>query len=246
EWEKVRSQRAVRLSIARNSFYWFFHLYMGHYIKYPTAEFQKQMMSDVTNPDIEQLVIVAFRESGKSTIITTALPLWAAIGQMQKKYIVIVSQTQNQEQQHLANIVQELETNDLIRKDFWPYDYEENEMGVSAITLPRLGVRIIAVSREQGVRGLRHGPHRPDLIIADDVEDSRTVKTREGRDRNFAWFTGELLPLGSDNTKFITVGNLLHEDSLLMRLRAGMESGAPREGTRRRIRLRAPLRGRAA
>src|SRR3990167_7392637 len=114
EWEKVRSQRAVRLSIARNSFYWFFHLYMGHYIKYPTAEFQKQMMSDVTNPDIEQLVIVAFRESGKSTIITTALPLWAAIGEMQKKYIVIVSQTQNQAQQHLANIVQELETNDLI------------------------------------------------------------------------------------------------------------------------------------
>tara|TARA_B100001105_G_scaffold254626_1_gene250968 strand:+ start:315 stop:1805 length:1491 start_codon:yes stop_codon:yes gene_type:complete len=225
EWENIRSQRAVRLSIARNSFYWFFHLYMGHYIKYPTAEFQKQMMADVTNPDIEQLVIVAFRESGKSTIITTALPLWAAIGEMQKKYIVIVSQTQNQAQQHLANIVQELETNDLIRKDFWPYDYEENETGVSAIKLPRLGVRIIAVSREQGVRGLRHGPHRPDLIIADDVEDSRTVKTREGRDRNFAWFTGELLPLGSDNTKFITVGNLLHEDSLLMRLRAGMESG---------------------
>lgn len=225
EWEKIRSQRAVRLSIARNSFYWFFHLYMGHYIKYPTAEFQKQMMEDVTNPDIEQLVIVAFRESGKSTIITTALPLWAAIGEMQKKYIVIVSQTQNQAQQHLANIVQELETNDLIRKDIWPYDYEENETGVSAIKLPSLGVRIIAVSREQGVRGLRHGPHRPDLIIADDVEDSRTVKTREGRDRNFAWFTGELLPLGSDNTKFITVGNLLHEDSLLMRLRAGMESG---------------------
>lgn len=225
EWEKIRSQRAVRLSIAKNSFYWFFHLYMGHYIKYPTAEFQKQMMADVTNPDIEQLVIVAFRESGKSTIITTALPLWAAIGEMQKKYIVIVSQTQNQAQQHLANIVQELEINDLIRKDFWPYDYEENETGVSAIELPRLGVRIIAVSREQGVRGLRHGSHRPDLIIADDVEDSRTVKTREGRDRNYAWFTGELLPLGSDDTKFITVGNLLHEDSLLMRLKAGMESG---------------------
>src|SRR5690606_6962760 len=104
-------------------------------------EFQKQMIAEAADPDIEQLVVVAFRESGKSTIITTALPLWAAIGTLQKKYIVIVSQTQHQAQQHLANIVYELEGNELIRKDFWPYDYEENELGVSAIKLPKLGVR---------------------------------------------------------------------------------------------------------
>ena len=116
----------------------------------------------------------------------------------------------------------ELESNDLIHKDFWPYDYDTNELGVTAINLPKIGARIIAVSREQGVRGLRHGPHRPDLIIADDVEDSRTVKNKESRDRNFAWFTGELLPLGGDSTKYLIVGNLLHEDSLLMRLKAGI------------------------
>lgn len=225
DWEAIRKQRTVRLSIAKRSFFWFFHLYMGHYIKHSTADFQKEMMALASDPDVEQLVIMAFRESGKSTIITTALPLWAAIGCLNKKYIVIVSQTQHQAQQHLANIASELENNDLIRKDFWPYDYEENELGVSAIKLPKLGVRIIAVSREQGVRGLRHGPHRPDLVIADDVEDSRTVKSSEGRNRNFVWFTGELLPIGSDNTKFIVVGNLLHEDSLMMRLKAGIENG---------------------
>ncbi len=225
DWELLRKQRSVRLKISGESFYWFFHLYFGHYIKYPTATFQKEIITMASDPAIEQLVLVAFRESGKSTIITTALPLWAVTGQLQKKYIVIVSQTQAQAQQHLSNIKMELESNDLIHKDFWPYDYDTNELGVTAINLPKFGARIIAVSREQGVRGLRHGPHRPDLIIADDVEDSRTVKNKESRDRNFAWFTGELLPLGGDSTKYLIVGNLLHEDSLLMRLKAGIERG---------------------
>ena len=225
DWEKIRAQRKVRLEIARPSMYWFFHIYFGHYIKHATAPFQKEMMEIASDETIDQLVIVAFRESGKSTIMTTALPLWAVMGVQQKKYVVIVSQTQTQAQQHLANIARELEHNDLIRKDFMPYEREENELGVSAINLPKFNARIIAVSREQGVRGLRFGAHRPDLIIADDVEDSRTVKTRESRNRNFAWFTGELLPLGSENTKYIVVGNLLHEDSLMMRLKDGINSG---------------------
>lgn len=219
EWELLRTQRKVRSKLVKDSFSWFFHLYFSHYITFPTAAFQKQIIDSVSDDSIEHLVVMAFRGSGKSTIISTALPLWAVIGKLQKKYVLIVSQTQNQAQQHLKNIVQEIETNDLLRKDIWPYDAEENETGIMSIGLPKFGVKIIAVSREQGVRGLRHGPHRPDLIIADDVEDSNSVKTKESRQKTYDWFTGELLPLGSDSTKFVTVGNLLHEDSLLMRLK---------------------------
>ncbi|HVX58447.1 MAG TPA: phage terminase large subunit [Candidatus Saccharimonadales bacterium] len=222
EWEAIRKQRPVRLRIGGESFYWFFHLYYPHYISHATAPFQKQIMDAASDPDLEHLVVMAFRESGKSTIITTAFPLWAITGVLKKKYIVIVSQTQNQAQQHLKNIAGELESNELLRKDFWPYEAEENESGVSSIALPKFGAKIIAISREQGVRGLRHGPHRPDLIIADDVEDSNSVKTKEGRAKTYDWFTGELLPLGTEHTKFITVGNLLHDDSLLMRLKAGI------------------------
>ena len=225
EWEAMRKNRAVRLKISQDSFFWFFHLYFHHYITHPTAKFQQELMNLASDPKVEQLVVVAFRESGKSTLISTVLPLWSIIGNLRKKYVVLVSQTQHQVQQHLANVARELESNALLHKDFWPYDYEENELGVTAINLPKFGARIIAVSREQGMRGLRHGPHRPDLIIADDVEDSRTVKNGDSRNRNFSWFTGELLPLGSENTKYVIVGNLLHEDSLMMRLKAGIESG---------------------
>lgn len=87
DWELLRKQRSVRLKISGESFYWFFHLYFGHYIKYPTAEFQKEMITLASDPDVEQLVIVAFRESGKSTIITTALPLWAITGHLQRNIL---------------------------------------------------------------------------------------------------------------------------------------------------------------
>jgi predicted phage terminase large subunit-like protein len=46
-----------------------------------------------------------------------------------------------------------------------------------------------------------------------------SVKTREGRNKTFDWYTSEIIPAGDINTKRIAIGNLLHEDSLLMRLK---------------------------
>lgn len=230
DWEGLRKDRAIRQRLGSESFYWFFHLYFSHYIEFAAAEFQKEMIELASNETTEHLVVLAFRSSGKSTIMTTALPLWSIMGSAQKKYVVIVSQTQSQAQQHLKNIALEIQANEIIGKDFFPYEEETNETGISAINLTRFGARIIAVSREQGVRGLRSGPHRPDLIIADDVEDISSVKTQDARRKTYDWFTGEILPLGSEKTKFVTVGNLLHEDSLIMRLKEGIESGE-RTGT---------------
>ncbi len=91
------------MELAKKDLYWFFHLYFGHYIEFETADFQREIFQKVADNSIEHLVIVAFRGSGKSTIVSMAFPLWAMIGAMQKKYIVIVSQTQQQAQQHLRN-----------------------------------------------------------------------------------------------------------------------------------------------
>jgi predicted phage terminase large subunit-like protein len=45
----------------------------------------------------------------------------------------------------------------------------------------------------------------------------------EGRQKTFDWFTREIVPLGDMGTRIILVGNLLHEDSLMMRLRKKIE-----------------------
>jgi predicted phage terminase large subunit-like protein len=219
DFEALRKQRAVRMKLAGSSHYYFFHLYMGLYVQYPTAPFQRELYAITEDEDVKHSVIVAFRGSGKSTIVTLSYPMWAILGKQQKKFVVILSQTQPQARMHLTNIKREFENNELLRKDFGPLEEESDEWGSTALVLPQLGARIIAASAEQSIRGIRFGAHRPDLIIADDVEDMSSVKTREGRNKTYDWFTGEVLPLGDQNTKIVTIGNLLHEDSLLMRLR---------------------------
>lgn len=53
----------------------------------------------------------------------------------------------------------------------------------------------------------------------------QSTKTREGRDKTYHWLRGEIIPAGDRNTRLIIVGNLLHEDSLLMRIKDEIAKG---------------------
>lgn len=210
---------AVRRELAKDSHYWFFHMYFSHYVEYATADFQKEMFAITEQETTPLSVVVAFRGCGKSSIVTTSYPIWAILGKQQKKLVVILSQTQRQARLHLANLKQELEANELLRRDLGPFKEVSDEWGQSSLVIPKYNARIVTASTEQSIRGLRHGPHRPDLIICDDVEDVQSTKTREGRAKTYDWFNSEIVPLGGGNTKIVMVGNLLHGDSLLMKLR---------------------------
>ena len=221
--EKIIKDPVLRKEIGRKSHYWFFHLYFGPYVKYETAPFQKEMFAITEDEKIRHAVIVAFRGSAKSTIMTMSYPIWSILGDQKKKFILILSQTQQQAKLHLTNIKRELESNEVLRKDLGPFQEESEEWGSVSLVIPRYNARITAASSEQSIRGIRHGSHRPDLIIADDVEDLNSVKTKEGRDKTYSWLTGEVIPSGDKGTKVIMIGNLLHEDSLLMRLKQDIE-----------------------
>ena len=219
------TNREFRVALARASHFWFFHSYLSHYATHPTADFQRDIFALTERKDSGAIVIVAFRQSSKSTICTLSYPLWAILGKEQKKFIVILSQTQKQALLHLSNIKAELERNELLRQDLGPFKEESSSWGGQMIVIPRYDARIVAVSMEQGIRGARHRQYRPDVIIADDVEDIDSVRTQEGRNKTYEKFKGDILPMGSLDAKKIIVGNLLHEDSLLRRLQDEIESG---------------------
>lgn len=221
---KILSDRVARIAITSQSHYWFFHLYFHEHVKYPTAQFQKEMFMITEDDNVRMAIIVAFRGSAKSTIMTMSFPLWAVLGRLQKKCVVIISQTQQQARTHFSNLKRELEANDLLRRDLGPFEEASDEWGSYSIVIPKFNARLVAASSEQSIRGIRHGSHRPDLIICDDVEDITSVKTKDARDRAYTWLTGDIFPLGDKNTKTIIIGNLLHEDSLLMRLRKNIET----------------------
>lgn len=217
--------RSVRTSITKDSFLYFFHFYYAHYVKYETADFQKEIIHNLEKSSIENMYVVAFRGSGKSTMVTTTYPIWAILGKQQKKFCIIFCQTRAQAKQHMMNIRTELEGNDVLKKDLGPFQEESDEWGSFSLVFKKHGARITVASTEQSIRGIRHNEHRPDLIICDDVEDVQSTKTREGRDKTYHWLRGEIIPAGDRNTRLIIVGNLLHEDSLLMRIKEEISQG---------------------
>jgi len=235
----ITENRSVRQHITRESHLMFFHVYFSHYVKYAIAEFQKDIFritEDLTN---RLAVIVAFRGSGKSTLVTFSYALWSILGVQQKKFVLLICQTQAQAKQHMANLKYELEHNTLLRSDLGPFREDvggDGQWAISSLVFQNTGARIMIASMDQSIRGIRHHQYRPDLIILDDIEDMNSTKTKEGRDKLFDWFTREILPLGDIGTRTIIVGNLVHEDALVMRIIKRIDEKEI-EGTYRRFPL---------
>jgi len=220
----IRDQR-IRTEVTRTSHMWFFLTYLADYVRYPFAPFHRKMFALSEDDALPMLVLMAFRGSAKSTLFTLSYPIWAILGQQQKKFIVILGQTQQQARQYLTNLKRELERNDLLRQDLGPFEERDDEWSAGSIVIPKYDARITAISCEQGIRGLRHGAHRPDLIICDDLENLDSVRTREGRQKLYQWLMGEVIPAGDVNTRVVIVGNCLHEDGIMKRLQREIAAG---------------------
>ena len=233
--EQILSDRRVLTEVTRQSFFYFFYIYFGKHIEYPKAPFHLDMIKIAQDENIKRAVIMTFRNSAKSTILNTAYAIWSVLGAPQKKHVVIVSQTQQRVKDHLMNIGKEFENNQLLRENLGPFSQEDRWNSVSLV-IPKYGARITAISAEEGVRGIKEGQYRPQIIIADDIEDSNSTKTKESREKTYNWFTGELLPLGEVDTKVIVLGNFLHPDSVCAKL-----SDLIKEGSMKGVSLKIPI-----
>lgn len=147
------------------------------------------------------------------------------MGEQQKKFVLLISQTQQKAQDMLQHIKRELESNEILRKDLGPFREEKDKWGAQALILTNYNAKISTASVEQSVRGTRHNQYRPDLVIIDDIEDIQSVKTKEGRNKTFNWIMGEVFPAGDKNTKFVIIGNLLHQDSVIKRMEEKIKRG---------------------
>ena len=185
------------------------------------APFHKEMFYLTEDEAHKLIVVMAYRGSGKSTIMNLSYGIWSILGMQKKKFVLVLSKTRSQARDHFANIKSELEYNDLLKSDLGPFEADEGQWETYALELPKFGAKIMCAATEQGVRGLRYAQRRPDLIICDDLEDSVSVVSETSRNATYEWFVNEVLPLGTQNTRIVVLGNLLHAESLLMRLREG-------------------------
>jgi len=84
--QQILKDKAFRRVLAKRSFYWFFHIYFAHYIKYETAKFQREIFSILEDNNVSNVAIVAFRGSAKSTITSLAYAIWSIVGDQKRNY----------------------------------------------------------------------------------------------------------------------------------------------------------------
>ncbi len=209
---------AIRVGVTKNSFLLFLQIYFPHHLNYKLAYMHMEMINICESTEIELALIMAFRGSGKSTIVSNAYPLWAILGAQKKKFVVIITKTIDQAKIIMRNIKSEAEDEGFLKKDLGPFKEVSDEWGAESIIFKNEDARIMVLSIEKSLKGIKHRQHRPDLIILDDVEDNESTKTRAGRDKTFEKYVREIVPLGDKNTKILHVGNMLHNNSLMMRL----------------------------
>lgn len=189
------------------------------------------MLQDVRTPEDLTNIIIGFRGSAKSSIVNVAFPIWRVVTE-QSHFVLMLADTLPQAKMHIANLKDELETNTLLKNDWGPFepDFDPTEgdgtWTKTDMVLKRYKAKIIARSMGQKVRGSLFKQWRPDTIIGDDLEDMLSVRTKEERDKTYKWLVGEAFASGDQGlTKRVVVGNLLHTDSLMCRLRLDIEKG---------------------
>lgn len=165
-----------------------------------------------------RVVMAAPRGHAKSTAITHAFTL-AAVLFRQKRYVLLISNTEAQSSQFLDDIKTELLENNELRDLFGVHRLTKDSVTDIIVEMDDgWKFRISALGAEQKVRGRKWGGTRPDLIVGDDLENDEMVESKERREKFRNWFYKALVPSLSKSGHIRIVGTILHMDSLLVRL----------------------------
>ncbi len=214
--------RAARIEKALISFEFFVNTYFPHYIRSPhKSELHEYLFlrlpEIVASEKSETEATAAPRGEAKSTLVSQLFNLWCVIKKA-KRYIVIVMDSIDQAYPMLEAIKAELEFNPRLMMDF-PESTGQGRVWQAGSVVTRGDIKIQVAGSGKKLRGLRHGPYRPDLVTLDDIENDEQVRNPEQRDKLQAWLTKTILPLGGAGAKFdvVYIGTILHYDSVLSR-----------------------------
>jgi predicted phage terminase large subunit-like protein len=174
-----------------------------------------------------------YRLHAKSSGITLGYGL-ATLLFRERKFMLLVSDTESQAALFLGNFKEQLQNNreliDLFDlktdKDGKVLFIKDTETDIIVEFSDGHKFRVIVKGAEQKLRGLLWNGSRPDIILCDDMENDELVMNKERREKMWRWFTAALLPCISDRGIVRIVGTVLHMDSLLERVMPKYKSSA--------------------
>lgn len=216
------AQCQMRRKKAQADFGYFTQTYFPHYIRSPHRSRLHDYLFDrlpqiADSEKSETDAIAAPRGEAKSTLVSQLFVLWCLVTG-RKRYPVIVMDSIDQAYPMLEAIKAELEFNPRLSMDF-PEVTGQGRVWQAGTIVTRNDAKVQVAGSGKKLRGLRHGPYRPDLAVLDDIENDEQVRNPEQRDKLQSWVSKTILPLGGAGAKFdvVYIGTILHYDSVLSR-----------------------------
>jgi phage terminase large subunit-like protein len=195
---------------------------------------------------LNTLVLAAPRNHSKSTLITFLYVIWSLVTQ-RKFFTVIISDIARISVGHTRNIKEEFESNERLCNDWgiilgreWESlsgaakgekeKWTDEEFVIGFRKWDKYNncwsneledrAKVLARMANNPLRGLRFGFRRPDLVIADDLENDELVDTAEQREKLALWWDSAVEPMIEPPPvgQIILVGTVLHYGSLLNRM----------------------------
>lgn len=213
---------ARRRKQAQADFGFFTQTYFPHYIRSPHRSRLHEYLFErlpqiVSSGKCETDAIAAPRGEAKSTLVSQLFVLWCLVTG-RKRYPVIVMDSIDQAYPMLEAIKAELQFNPRLQMDF-PEVSGQGRVWQSGTIVTRNDAKVQVAGSGKKLRGLRHGPYRPDLCVLDDIENDEQVRNPDQRDKLQSWLSKTVLPLGGAGAKFdvVYIGTILHYDSVLNR-----------------------------
>lgn len=184
----------------------------------PTPQFHREAW-ELYASTCKQACVVAPRDHAKSTGLTFDYIL-AEVCFRTSDYVILIGSTEDKAAEQLSNISEELETNEELRAEFGITTFE-SQTKTEIIVCHDDGhrFRILARGAEQKIRGAMWKGKRPNLIVCDDMEDDEQVENKDRRLKFRKWFFRAAKQALSKRGKIRVHGTILHDDSLLSRLR---------------------------
>lgn len=218
--DEARRQRLARVR-EPDGFQFFMETYLPHYVRGKPSLFHQAIFARV--PEILSSdkgvrdMFIAPRGSSKSTHLSLGFALYCIILQ-KTRYTLEVCDVYAQAALLIEAIKAELTTNPRLQHDF------PDACGVGRVwregeIVTRQNIRVEGLGALQKLRGRRHGPHRPDLMFLDDIENDEAVRSPEQRLKLQNWIQRAALKVGPPDGSMhvIWVGTVLHFDAVLVR-----------------------------
>ena len=184
----------------------------------PTPAFHREAWKLYAS-DAPACEVIAPRDHAKSTALTTVYIL-AEVLFRSSDYVILIGSTEDGSAEQLGNIVEELTENDDIRREFGVDKFlRTSTTDVICQMQDGWRFRIIAKGAEQRIRGRLWKGKRPNLLVCDDMEDDEQVENADRRAKFRRWFFRAAKQALSKTGRIRVHGTILHEDSLLSRLR---------------------------